>query len=201
MRTRNPCVFLRWAVDGWKVRFIVNAPGSRIAGGEKPEIIADSRASPTGTATRTANGLWITCPVPDKIWASLPQHFIPPDSPPRTWIRFGRRSPLSSRRSSRPSSTTDLDHAAACRAPGRPARPGGAEPPRAHVGAREPARADRVAGRARGGCRLSVSLVLEDRPAEAQIVLPEPVAVAAVRSSARPATSIASIPASPSPIS
>jgi magnesium-transporting ATPase (P-type) len=27
MRTRNPCVFLRWAVDGWKVRFIADVPG------------------------------------------------------------------------------------------------------------------------------------------------------------------------------
>jgi hypothetical protein len=26
MRTRKPCVFLRWAVDGWKVRFMGEVP-------------------------------------------------------------------------------------------------------------------------------------------------------------------------------
>src|SRR5260221_10421474 len=35
MRTRKPCVFLRWVVDGWKVRFIAANLGSEI-GGAKP---------------------------------------------------------------------------------------------------------------------------------------------------------------------
>jgi hypothetical protein len=39
MRTRNPCVFLRWVVDGWKVRFM--ASPALDADGEKPEIITD----------------------------------------------------------------------------------------------------------------------------------------------------------------
>ena len=42
MRTRKPCVFFRWVVDGWKVRFIA-VPLNRFTGGEKPEIIADLR--------------------------------------------------------------------------------------------------------------------------------------------------------------
>jgi len=41
MRTRKPCVFLRWVVDGWKVRFMAVVLEDA-ANAEKPEIIADS---------------------------------------------------------------------------------------------------------------------------------------------------------------
>jgi hypothetical protein len=38
----KPWVFLRWAVDGWKVRFMWRRSGLRRDGGEKQESITDS---------------------------------------------------------------------------------------------------------------------------------------------------------------